>query len=309
MTINPAVYASCLCARGATSRHPRCSEFPLLLVVGAEQPVKSIREAGQYGRANPALANYASKAPRRSKPRPSCSINAPARIPACPVSRQRRCGAGGGGRPGADDVAELRPDRGAFEGGQAARSASPPPSAIRRCPTLPTMEGEAGLADLEIALWTGIVAPAGTPTDIVATLNRAIQQALGLPEVKTAMAATPSSRAAPRQRRIRDLIARDARWKAVATAASIKARGGRDGQHHNRSPPFDGALSFLEGLNELGLDYLFCNFGTDHAPIIEAMAAFKRGGRKVPRPSCVRTRSRRSTWRRVTLSRPAAARA
>ncbi len=40
---------------------------------------------------------------------------------------------------------------------------------------------------------------------------------------------------------------------------------------------------FLEGLNELGFDYLFCNFGTDHAPLIEAMAAFKRAGREMPR--------------------------
>ncbi len=39
---------------------------------------------------------------------------------------------------------------------------------------------------------------------------------------------------------------------------------------------------FLEGLNEIGFDYLFCNFGTDHAPLIEAMAAFKRAGRKMP---------------------------
>ncbi len=40
---------------------------------------------------------------------------------------------------------------------------------------------------------------------------------------------------------------------------------------------------FLEGLNEIGFDYLFCNFGTDHAPLIEAMAAFKRAGREMPR--------------------------
>ena len=40
---------------------------------------------------------------------------------------------------------------------------------------------------------------------------------------------------------------------------------------------------FLEGLNELGLDYLFCNFGTDHAPLIEAMAAFRRAGRDIPK--------------------------
>jgi acetolactate synthase I/II/III large subunit len=39
---------------------------------------------------------------------------------------------------------------------------------------------------------------------------------------------------------------------------------------------------FLEGLNEIGFDYLFCNFGTDHAPLIEAMAAFRRAGRKMP---------------------------
>ena len=36
---------------------------------------------------------------------------------------------------------------------------------------------------------------------------------------------------------------------------------------------------FLEGLNEIGFDYLFCNFGTDHAPLIEAMAQFRRDGR------------------------------
>src|SRR5258708_9153751 len=37
-----------------------------------------------------------------------------------------------------------------------------------------------------------------------------------------------------------------------------------------------------EGLKELGFDYLFCNFGTDHAPLIEAMAAFRRAGREMP---------------------------
>ena len=39
---------------------------------------------------------------------------------------------------------------------------------------------------------------------------------------------------------------------------------------------------FLEGLTEIGCDYLFCNFGTDHAPIIEALAGFGRDGRKAP---------------------------
>ena len=39
---------------------------------------------------------------------------------------------------------------------------------------------------------------------------------------------------------------------------------------------------FLEGLNELGLDYLFCNLGTDHAPLIEEMARWRKRGRAFP---------------------------
>jgi acetolactate synthase-1/2/3 large subunit len=40
---------------------------------------------------------------------------------------------------------------------------------------------------------------------------------------------------------------------------------------------------FLEGLTELGIEYLFCNFGTDHAPIIEEMARWEKAGRKMPK--------------------------
>lgn len=45
---------------------------------------------------------------------------------------------------------------------------------------------------------------------------------------------------------------------------------------------FSTAYYFLEGLTELGIEYLFCNFGTDHAPIIEEMAHRKNLGEKVP---------------------------
>ena len=39
----------------------------------------------------------------------------------------------------------------------------------------------------------------------------------------------------------------------------------------------------LEGLNEVGIDYLFCNMGTDHAPIIEAMAGRRKRGQSQPK--------------------------
>jgi len=40
---------------------------------------------------------------------------------------------------------------------------------------------------------------------------------------------------------------------------------------------------FLEGLNEVGVEYLFCNLGTDHAPLIEEMARWSREGRAFPK--------------------------
>jgi len=43
------------------------------------------------------------------------------------------------------------------------------------------------------------------------------------------------------------------------------------------------AYFLLEGLNEIGIDYLFCNFGTDHAPIIEELANRKQRGEPVPK--------------------------
>src|SRR5258708_25662039 len=40
---------------------------------------------------------------------------------------------------------------------------------------------------------------------------------------------------------------------------------------------------FLEGLNDIGVEYLFSNFGTDHAPLIEEMARWKKEGRRYPK--------------------------
>ena len=47
-------------------------------------------------------------------------------------------------------------------------------------------------------------------------------------------------------------------------------------------PDFATAYYLLEGLNEIGIEYLFCNFGTDHAPIIEEMAHRRARGEAMP---------------------------
>jgi len=89
-------------------------------------------------------------------------------------------------------------------------------------PDVPTL-GEAGVADMEISLWTGIVAPINTPPEVVTQLQQTIRQVLALAEVREAMANIAVEPRSTTPEEYRDLIARDtARWKAVATAANIK---------------------------------------------------------------------------------------
>src|SRR5262245_30778735 len=67
---------------------------------------------------------------------------------------------------------------------------------------------------------------------------------------------------------------------------------GRHRRGSARSNPMDvgantasssAANYLLEGLHEVGIDYLFCNMGTDHAPIIEAMASRRKRGQAQPK--------------------------
>ena len=60
-------------------------------------------------------------------------------------------------------------------------------------PDVPTF-AESGFADFRVSVWYGVMAPAGTPQEIVSKLNREIVAALGSTELKerlTAMSAKP----------------------------------------------------------------------------------------------------------------------
>jgi tripartite-type tricarboxylate transporter receptor subunit TctC len=63
-------------------------------------------------------------------------------------------------------------------------------STVRRSPLLPEVPtlAEAGVPGYEVALWTGVLAPAGTPAATVALLAREIEGALQSTEVRDGLA-------------------------------------------------------------------------------------------------------------------------
>lgn len=59
-------------------------------------------------------------------------------------------------------------------------------SSAKRWPSVPEYPtvAESGVPGFEVILWTGVLAPAGTPKEIIALLQREIAQILTLPDVK-----------------------------------------------------------------------------------------------------------------------------
>jgi tripartite-type tricarboxylate transporter receptor subunit TctC len=90
---------------------------------------------------------------------------------------------------------------------------------VAALPDVPTAI-EAGYPDFDAAGWYGIVAPTGTPSDIVNKLNKQINLILEMPDVKEALAAGGFETAPMSVQAFADLIQRDyQRWGKVVKAA------------------------------------------------------------------------------------------
>jgi tripartite-type tricarboxylate transporter receptor subunit TctC len=91
-------------------------------------------------------------------------------------------------------------------------------------PEAPTAK-EAGVANFEVTSWNAIFAPAGTPADVVATLNKALNEVLADPEVrKKALELGIDARGSTPQE-IQDRLKADiVKWGQVIEKAGIEKR-------------------------------------------------------------------------------------
>ena len=91
-------------------------------------------------------------------------------------------------------------------------------------PNVPTVI-ESGVAGYEVTSWNGLAVPAGTPTSIVALLNRAIDTALKSPEVQKFSGDAGMDARSMSPDDLRNRIKSDvAKWSQVIEKAGIKKR-------------------------------------------------------------------------------------
>jgi len=223
MTINPAVYSK-LPYSPQKDFVPisLLAEFPLLLVVAADTPVKTVKELIEYGKANPKLANYASSATPFQLAAELFNQSTGSAVQHIPYK-------------GSGDVVQAvmsgqvlmafvdsGPVAGPLKAGKLRALGITTAKRPLNFPDIPTL-AEQGFPDMEIVLWTGLVAPVGTPNEIVDRLQDAIADTLNMPAVESALDAISVDPRSTTSAEFRELIKNDtARWKAVAEKANIK---------------------------------------------------------------------------------------
>ena len=90
-------------------------------------------------------------------------------------------------------------------------------------PDVPTLH-EQGLSEVENDLWFGLLAPAGTPTEIVQRFNAAINEIIRTKEMVASLAKQGLVVSGGNPEVLRDLIDKDrAKWAKVISDAGIKA--------------------------------------------------------------------------------------
>ena len=97
--------------------------------------------------------------------------------------------------------------------------------APERSPTAPDVPttAEVGMPDLLIQNWYGMIAPGGTPENIVNILNAVTNQAMDDPQVKQKLADQGLTVAGDRPKHFRDYIASEAqKWAKVIKAAHLE---------------------------------------------------------------------------------------
>ena len=203
----------------------RLGYAPLVLVTAADAPYRTVQELIAAGRAKPGQMTYGSAGNGSSGHLAGALLESVGKFDALHVAYK-------GGSPALIDLIagrvsfmllnplEVLPH---IQSGKLKALAVSGEQRAAMLPNVPTM-AEAGLPNFEATVWWTLMAPAGTPHDIVARLNAETRTALADPAVRERLnglgaVITPSSP----EEATAFLKSESAKWERVIRAANIQA--------------------------------------------------------------------------------------
>jgi tripartite-type tricarboxylate transporter receptor subunit TctC len=222
ISINPAVYARL--PYDAVKDFVAVSElasFPLIMVVNASSPIKSVAELVTYAKANPDKMNYASSSASFQLVTELFKQKTGAPMQVIPYKSANESVLAVISGQVTTTIADAGPVLSQVKAGTVRALAVAAPKRMEDLPDVPTLK-EAG-ADVDAVLWSGIFVPKATPPAIVKKLEGELMRIAKLPDVIARLKPLGIDTVGNSSNEFAKILAADlARWGEVAKASNIK---------------------------------------------------------------------------------------
>ena len=222
MTINPAVYTKLpYDTRRDFVPISMVAQFPLIVVVNPSGP-KSMPELIAYAKANPDKSNYASSSAAFQLATELFKMRTAAPMTHIPYKGSGDSIAAVLASQVLLAIVDAGPASGQIKGGALRALAVTSPKRSPQFPDVPTL-AEAGVADVDVTLWSGLFVPTGTPPAIIKKLQDEVVRIVKLPDIQERMTALAVEPVGNRSEEFARIISADIeRWTTVAKASNIK---------------------------------------------------------------------------------------
>ena len=222
ISINPAVYAKL--PYDAIKDFVAVSElgsFPLIMIVNAASPLKSVAELVTYAKANPDKMNYASSSASFQLVTELFKQKTGAPMQVIPYKSANESVLAVVSGQVTTTIADAGPVVPQVKSGTVRALAVAAPKRMEDLPDVPTLK-EAG-ADVDAVLWSGIFVPRGTPPAIVKKLEGELMRSARLPDVIARLRPLGIEAIGNSSEEFARILAADiARWGEVAKAGNIR---------------------------------------------------------------------------------------
>jgi tripartite-type tricarboxylate transporter receptor subunit TctC len=195
--------------------------FPLVLVVNAESPHRTLKDLVAWSKANPSASNYASASPTFTLATELLKLRTGASMQRVSYRGTNDAVLAVLGNQVTAAMTDTLPAIPMLKDGKLRALAVTSPQRLPELPDVPTM-AEAGIAGAEAVFWTGLFVPKGTPKEIISRLEAEARAAMQDPEVRQRLRALATEAASSSPAEFAERIKADLKaWGDVARAANV----------------------------------------------------------------------------------------
>jgi tripartite-type tricarboxylate transporter receptor subunit TctC len=195
--------------------------FPLVLVVNADSPHKTLKDLVTWSKANTSTSNYASASPTFTLATELLKLRTGASMQRVSYRGTNDAVLAVLGNQVTAAMTDTLPAIPQLKDGKLRALAVTSPARLAELPDVPTM-AEAGIAGAEAVFWTGLFVPKGTPKEIVGRLEAEVRAAMQDAEIRQRLRALATDAASSSPAEFADRIKADLKaWGDVAKTANV----------------------------------------------------------------------------------------